>query len=373
MSVTVEQVSTNRQLESFIRFPKRLYRDVEQYIPDLTMDEKNNLNPKSNPAFANTESRLFLARRDGEVAGRIGAIRALQTSGEWKPDTLRFTRIDFIDDDEVVDALFDAVKAWGRELGCVSLKGPLGFSDLDKEGMLVEGFEYPNTLVTIYNHPYYPRQLERVGFVKDVDWVEYFIKISDQPNERIERLANVVKTRQKLHLVNVKNARELKPNLHAMFALLNEAYKSLYGVTPISSAQIDHYVGQFLPLVNLEFVKFIYDASNVMAAFSLGLPSLSKALKSCNGRLFPDGLFKILRAKKKNDALDLLLVAVRPDLQNAGLNALLMHEMNLTAIKYGIRYVESSPELETNEKVRAFWKNYESELRRRRRCFVCAL
>ena len=370
MPVTIERVNTHSQLMRYINFPMELYGRLPQYVPEIISDEKNNLT--KNPAFEGTEVRLFLAYKDGKLAGRIGAIRALRTLGAWKPEALRFTRIDFIDDDEVVDAMFKAVLEWGRELGCTELKGPLGFCDLEKEGMLVEGFEYPNTFITLYNYDYYPRQLERLGFEKDADWVEYQIKVPDKPSERVERLAGVVQKRNNLKLVNVRTAKELKTNLEAMFGLLNEAYRHLYGVTTITPAQVKHYVSQFLPLINLDFIKFLYDDKG-MAAFGIAFPSIGKAIKASGGRLLPFGIFRILRAKKKNDILDLLLVAVRPDLQNKGINALLMHEMNLTAMKYGITLVESNPELETNEKVQAFWTNYEAKQVRRRRSYHIAI
>ncbi len=366
MSVTIERVSTSAQLKRYIMFPMELYRGVLQYVPELISDEKKSLT--KNPAFEGTEVKLFLAYKDGKLAGRIGAIRALRTLGAWKPEALRFTRVDFVDDDEVVDALFGAVMEWGREIGAAELKGPLGFCDLEKEGMLVEGFEHTNTFITLYNYAYYPRQLERLGFEKDADWLEFQITVPKTPNERVERLAGIVQKRNKLTLVNVRNARELKPNLEAMFGLLNEAYRSLYGVTTITPAQVKHYVGQFLPLVNLDFVKFLYDDKG-MAAFGAAFPSIGKAIKASGGRLLPFGLFRILRAKKKNDILDLLLVAVRPDLQNKGVNALLMHEMTLTAMKYGITLAESNPELELNEKVQALWSNYEAKQVRRRRSY----
>ncbi len=366
MSVTIERVKTHAQLMRYINFPMELYGNLPQYVPEIISDEKKNLT--KNPAFEGTEVRLFLAYKDSKLAGRIGAIRAKRVLGAWKPEALRFTRVDFIDDDEVVDAMFSAVLEWGRELGCTELKGPLGFCDLEKEGMLVEGFEYPNTFITLYNFDYYPRQLERMGFEKDADWVEYQIKTPEKPVERVARLAAAVLKRNSLTLVNVRNARELKQNLEAMFALLNEAYRSLYGVTTITPAQVKHYVSQFLPLVNLDFIKFLYDDKG-MAAFGIAFPSIGKAIKASGGRLFPFGIFRILRAKQKNDTLDLLLVAVRPDLQNRGINAVLMHEMNLMAMKYGITLVESNPELETNEKIQAFWDNYEANRVRRRRSY----
>ncbi len=366
MPVTIERVTTCSQLRRYINFPMELYGNVPQYVPEIISDEKKNLT--KNPAFEGTQARLFLAYKNGKLSGRIGAIRAMRELGAWKPEALRFTRVDFIDDDEVVDALFKAVLEWGRELGCTELKGPLGFCDLEKEGMLVEGFEYPNTFITLYNFDYYPRQLERMGFEKDADWVEYQIKVPEKPSERVARIAGLVQKRNGLALVNIRSAKELKQNLEAMLSLLNEAYRHLYGVTTITPAQIKHYVSQFLPLVNLDFVKFLYDDKG-MAAFGAAFPSIGKAIKASGGRLLPFGIFRILRAKQKNDVLDLLLVAVRPDLQNKGINALLMHEMNLTAVKYGITLVESNPELEANEKVQAFWDNYDAKRVRRRRSY----
>lgn len=368
--VEICRVKDNAALKKFIRFGRSLYRDNPYYVPELVMDEMTNLRGDKNPTFEYCESAYFTAVRDNETVGRIGAIRFFDVVPQKERDTARFTRVEFIDDEEVSAALFKAAEDWAREKGCSAIHGPLGFTDLDREGMLVEGFDRLATFVTIYNHPYYPSHLERLGYGKEADWVEYLIKVPETPNERVEKLCGRVMKQRDLTLFKYGKRSELKPCLEDLFALLNEAYADLHGVVPLTAALKDHYVKQFLPLVRPEYVKLIYDKNQKLAAFGVAMPSFSRAMQKCRGEIFPTGFFHMLRSIKKHDLIDLYLVAVRPDMQNLGLNAILMHEINKACVENGVKYAESSPELENNEKVRAFWKNYEAEQHKRRRCYV---
>lgn len=368
--VEIQRVMGNAQLAQFIRFGRTLYKGNPYYVPELVMDETTNLRSDKNPTFEYCDAAYFLAKKDGAIVGRIGAVAFFDVVPQKERDIARFMRTEFIDDAEVADALFASAEDWARGKGCKAIRGPMGFNDLDREGMLVEGFDRIASFITIYNHPYYPAHLERLGYTKEVDWVEYLISVPDTPNERIERLCKRVLQTHQLRIFEYATRRQLKPCLEDLFSLLNEAYARLHGVVPLTPALKDHYVKQFLPLVQPEYVKLIYDKDEKLAAFGVAMPSLSAAMQKCRGEIFPTGWYHMLRALKKHDVIDLYLVAVRPDMQNMGLNAILMHEISKACIRNGVRLAESSPELETNEKVQAFWKNYETEQHKRRRCYI---
>lgn len=368
--VEVREIKTNRELKDFIRFPQTLYKGNPYWVPELIADEMTNLRKDKNPAFDYCEARYFVAEREGKIVGRIAGIVNHKANETWNQKRVRFSHCDFIDDAEVVDALFDAVEAWAREKGCAQVHGPLGFCDLDKEGMLVEGFDQPGTFVALYNHPYYKEQLTRRGYVKDIDWVEYLLNVPDHVNEKLDRLQAVVLRRQKATFFDYKSKKELSTKLAELFELLNESYEKLYGVVALTEKQIEHYKTQFLPMVQPDFLKIILDKNGKMCAFGLGLPTIANAVRKSNGRLFPTGLIRILHALKHNDTLELMLVAVHPDLQGSGLSAVLMNEFTKSCIKNGIKYAESGPELETNDKVQALWKQYDTVLHKRRRCFI---
>jgi len=368
--VEIREVKTFRDLKKFVDYPHRIYAGNPYWIPPLRMDELNTLRRDKNPAFEFCKARYWLAYKDGCPAGRIAGIINHRYEEKWGQKYARFGWIDFIDDEEISRALLETVEAWAREQGMTGVHGPLGFCDLDREGMLVEGFEELGTMITIYNYPYYPEHLEKLGYRKDADWVEFLLKTPEKIPETVERVNQLLLKRGRMKIVKAKKARDLRPYARSAFELVNQAYDALYGVVTLSDRQIEAVTKQYFSFINPDYAVAVLDEHDKMAAFGVAIPSLSKALQRGKGRLFPFGFIHLLRALRKNDRLDLYLIAVRPDLQNKGVNALLMTEITRSAMRNGIKTAESNPELEVNAKVQAQWKHYEGRQHKRRRVFL---
>lgn len=369
--VEVREANSTKEKKAFVKFPLELYKDCPQFVPFLLSDELDNFNPKKNPAFDFCEAKMFLAYRDGRVVGRIGAIISHAANQKWGTSRIRFTRVDFIDDYEVSQALFDAVIAWGREKGLQEIHGPMGFSDLDQEGMLIEGFDQDNNFITIYNYAYYKEHMARLGFDKDVDWVEYKIKIPEQVDPRIERLSQLVMKRSKMKMASFKSKREIRPYLKGAMRVINEAFENLYGTVPITDKLIQKYFSQFMMLINPHYVRMIIDENDEPVGVGFMLPSMNDCVRKSKGRLFLFGWIRILRAPyKKTDVIDLYLVGVKPKYQKQGHIALMLNDLTKEAIENHGKYAETGPELETNEKIQALWKSYEATQHKRRRCWI---
>jgi hypothetical protein len=369
-AVAVRPVANRRELKKFIRFPHTLYRGNPCWVPNLDFDEQNTLRPDRNPAFEHCQARCWLAWRQGRVVGRIAAILNQKHAEKWNQRYLRFGWADFIDDPAVSAALFAAVEAWARECGMEAVHGPLGFSDMDREGMLVEGFDERATTITNYNFPYYPAHLEKLGYGKDIDWLEYELTVVPEPDGNIARIAAVALRRNNLHLLQARSKKELLPYARELFRLLDDEYKDLYGVVPLTERQVDQYISQYLGFIRPEFVPVVLDESGRMVAFGITMPTLARALQKAKGRLLPFGFIHILRALRSNDRAELCLTAVRSEYQGKGVNAILMDEMHRLFIRRGIRQVESNPELETNLNIRGQWKHYPARQHKRRRVFI---
>lgn len=367
--IDVKEINSRADIKRFIQFPIDMYRDVEQYIPPLFGDEVDDFLKDKNPAFEYCEAKCFLAYRDGEIVGRIGAIFSKKANQKWGYRRMRFTQVDFIDDFEVSSALFAAVEGYAREMGCVELHGPLGFCDLDREGMLVEGFGERGLFYTYYNHPYYVEHMERLGFVKDADWLEYKIEVPDSL-DKIDRIAQLVLRRYDLHVPKIRNRLGFFKYKDAIFELLNDAYAKLYGVVPLTDAQIKKYTAKFLPLLDPRFTCFVLNEQEELVAFGITAPSFAQALKRSGGRFLPLGVFRILRAMRHNDALDMFLIAVRPDMQGDGINAVLMSHIYKSAKRMGMNVAETGPMLEANDRVRNQWRLLNPVQHKRRRCFI---
>jgi ribosomal protein S18 acetylase RimI-like enzyme len=370
MNIQIEEVTTLKGLKAFIHFPHTLYRGNPYWVPALTFDELNTLRRDKNPAFEYCQARYWLARREGKIVGRVGAILNRRHIEKWGQKYLRFGWLDFIDDPQVSAALMGAVEGWGRAEGLQAVHGPLGFTDMDREGMLIEGFNELATLATNYNYPYYPQHMERLGYVKDIDWVEYEISVPPEPNETIARIADLALRRNKLHLLQVRRKKDLLPYAYQLFDLLQEAYQNLYGFVPLTEKQVESYVKQYFGFVTPEFVPVVLDQQDRMVGFGIVMPSLSRALQKAHGRLFPFGFVHLLRALKKNDRADLYLVGVKTEYQGKGVNAILMDRMHRHFVKLGITKVESNPELENNVNVQGQWKYYDKRQHKRRRVFI---
>lgn len=369
--IEVREVTSKKERRIFASFHADMYKDVPQAIPDLVSDEYNNFNPGKNPAFEYCRVKQFLAYREGKCIGRIAAIINDAANLKWETKRIRFSRVDFIDDPKVSEVLFKAVEDWGREEGLTQLHGPIGFCDMDQEGMLVEGFDTAGMFITIYNHPYYINHLEKLGFAKDIDWVEYLVEMPQESNERLCQLSKLVLKKYKLKLIEPKSRKEIKPYLPKIFKLLNIAYKDLYGTVELSQAQIMKYYHQFILLINVEYVKLVVDEEGELVGFGLAMASMNHAVKKSNGRLFPFGWFRVLRAPYvAAEILDLYLVGVLPRMQNKGLTAILMNSMTESARINKVKYAETGPELETNNQVQALWKHYDTKQHKRRRCWI---
>ncbi|MBQ9989187.1 MAG: hypothetical protein IJP30_05585 [Clostridia bacterium] len=371
MRTEIVEVVTKRQEKEFVKFPVDMYRENLNYIPDLLNDELEAFRPEKNPALAFCRAKRFLAYQNGKVVGRIAGIVNMAANEKWGTKRIRYSRFDFIDDMDVSRALMDRVIEWGRLEGFEEIHGPMGFCDLDQEGMLIEGFDRPGMFYTIYNHPYYIEHMEALGFVKDVDWHEFRITIPDKPDPYMKRMSDIVLKRYKLSVQTPKNKKEIKEIVQTLFEIVNQAYDKLYGTVTLTPELIEKYYKQFILLVNPEYVRLVRDENNRAVGFGLALPSLNKAAVKSRGRLFPFGWARFLTAPKaKSDVLDLYLIGVVDEMRNKGVPAILINEIAETAIRNGVKYAESGPELETNDRVQSLWKRFESEQHKKRRCWI---
>lgn len=371
--ITIKALTPTRsELLEYIHFGIDLYRGNDCYVPPLIVDELDTLNPHKNPAAEICDSQSFMAYRDGRPAGTITAIMNRNANRRYHNTAVRFGFVEFVDNPEVVDALFAAVEEWGREHGATAIIGPMGFTDMDHEGMLIEGFDEPGTMATIYNHPYYPRHMERMGFEKDVDWVEYRITVPPAVPEKMARIAEIVKRKYGLRNVSVSSRKELKDKYgREFFHLINEAYADLYGFAPLTDRMIDHYIANYLGMLRLDDLSIIVDAEGRLAGAGISMPSMTRALQRTGGRLLPTGWWHLLQAIKGKgvDVVDLMLVAVRKDLLGKGVNALLFTDLIPRYNAHGYREAESNLELENNENVQKQWEYFERRLHRRRRAW----
>ena len=370
MAITIKKVSTQKELKTFIRFNYELYKDNPYSVPDLYDDMLNTFSPKKNAAFEFCEAVYFLAYKDDKVVGRIAGIINHRANETWQKKEVRFGWIDFLDDIEISRALLDAVSEWGKSKGMDTIQGPLGFTDFDAEGMLIEGFDQLSTMATIYNYPYYPQHMEKLGFEKDADWVEYKIYVPDAIPDKHKRISDLIQRKFNLKIKKYTSGKKIAAEYgQAIFELMNEAYAPLYGFSALSQGQIDQYIKMYLPIVDLRMVTLITDADDKLIAVGISMPSLSEALQKAKGRLLPMGwyhLMKVLFMHKYPPMLDLLLVA---EYQNKGVNALLFSDLIPVYQQLGFKYAESNPELELNGKVQAQWEYFETEQHKRRRAY----
>lgn len=370
MDIKLREVTSKRDLKNFVNFQFQLYNNNEYWVPPLKKEELFLLNRDKNPAFDFCETKYWLAYKDEKIVGRIAGIINYKFNEKFDKKIMRFGWIDFIDDAEVCSSLLSAVENWAKEKGMNEVHGPLGFTDMDGEGTLIEGFEEMSLLGAIYNYPYYPKLIEQNGYTKDIDWVEFQVTMTSDPvPEKISRINEIALKRNKLHVLRVKKSKELLPYAREMFYLINNAYKDLYGFVELSDKQIDMYVKQYFGFIKPEYLPIVLNEKNEMVAFGITMPSLSKAFRKANGNLFPFGFIHILKAMKNNPGLDLYLTAVRPDMQDKGVNAVLMNEINKLIIDKKITTVETNRELEDNTKVQAQWRFFEHRQHKRRRCY----
>lgn len=368
--VEVREVKTKKEFRRFINFHYQLYKGNPYWVPPLYKDEVDTLSKDKNPAFDYCDLTMWLAYKDGALKGRVACI--LNHNQQEKEGMLiaRFGWIDYVDDVEVSEALIKTVEKYAKEQGAVKLTGPMGFCDFDKQGMLIEGFEELDSMVTLYNYPYYAKHIERLGYVKDVDMLTHQLINGERVPEKLERLAEVVMKRTKLRFVPLKKTKDVLSYAKGIFTVLNEAYEVLHGVTVIPERQMEYLTKQYFSFIDPDYIKIVVNENNEVVAFGIAMPSLSKALQKNKGRLFPFGFIPVLKALKKNDNLELYFVGIKPELQDKGVNAVLMAEMTKSGISKGIKVAETSVTLETNLKIQAFWKHWDHRLYKRRRFYI---
>lgn len=371
--ISVNRVLNKFDLKRFVSFGNQLYRDNPYYVPDLISDDFKMLSPKYNPAFEFCEAAYFLAYEEERIVGRIGVIVNHKSNEKWQQQYARFTHFDFVDNLDVSRKLMDEAVKWAKEKGLMSIHGPLGFTDLDHQGMLIDGFDEMDMFITIYNAPYYAAHMEALGFIKDIDWVECQLRLDEEKAERLEKIAQYLEQKSAYRCIEFTRKKEVLPWAKPVFELYNTAYAPLYGTTDLNQEQVNMVIKTFLGFVNPDFIKIVVDQENQLAGFAIAMPSLSMAIKKSKGKLFPFGFLHILKAIKKNTVLDLYLIAVKPELQSTGINGILLNRVLKTARKYGMTHAETGPMLESNLKVQSQWKFFDVRQHRRRRVWIKAI
>ena len=371
MKPILKVVEGKRDLTKFIHFPEKLYKNDKWWVPALISDEYNTLQASKNPAFDYCEAKLWLALDEkGNVVGRVAGIINHEANKCWNEQTARFGWIDFIEDQEVLDTMLAEVQKWALEKGMVKLKGPLGFTDLDKEGLLVEGFEQLSPFTCIYNFPYYGPMLEKAGFTKDADWTQRIVTVPDE-FPRMMKLADAIAERAGVHVVQIKNKKELRKEADYLFRkVYNETFAPLYEFAPVNDRQIDQYINSYITILDKDFISIIHDKDERIVAFAITVPSLSKAVQKAKGRLLPFGIFPILKALHRNDTLEALMIGIHPDYQSKGLQVLLFKQIHENVIRRGdIKTMIMNPQLEENVKVQMIFDEYNPQPYMRRRSY----
>ena len=373
MSLEIRPVRTRAELRKFVNFPEKLYHDNPYYVPPLVFDQMDTLDQEKGAAQEFCDSVLYLAYRDGEPVGRVAAIVNYKANEQWDHKEVRFGWYDFVEDEEVAKALMDKVEEFGRQHGMESVVGPLGFTDFDPEGMLVEGYDQLSTMALIYNFPYYNDYLEHMGFGKDADWIEYKVQVPTVMPERWPRLEKIIMERAGVHLrpLTRKIIRE-EDYGHKVFRCINDCYKDLYNFTVLPDHMADKYLGFYLSILDLRFLSMVENEKGDLVAFGISMPSIVKALQKTRGKLFPFGWWPLLKSMfiKHGDMAELLLVGVHPDYQNSGVNSLVFMDMFRKFNAMGIKVAETNAILETNLKNQGQFRDFEHECKKRRRSYI---
>jgi len=369
-NLKIEEVKSKIDLNKFISFPDQLYKGNKYRVPQLHSFEKSSLMHEKNPAFDFCDARYWLAYQDGEIVGRIAGIINHKSNEIWKEKHMRFGWIDFINNDNVSDALIKTVEDWAKQEGMTAVHGPLGFTDMDLEGMLVEGFDEIGTQATIYNYPYYPAHLEKLGYTKDVDWIQHEIKVPSEVPERVKRITNLVLKKYDLRILNATKAKDLLPYAKKMFLTLNESFEHLYGYVPLTDKQIKQYTKDYFSMIDTKYVCFVLDKNDDVVGFGVSVLSLSKALQKAKGKLFPFGFVHILKALKKNNTVDMLLQGVKTDYIKKGVAAIFYNKLMQAYIDNGVEIAITSHILEDNNNSHQMFDSYETRQHLRRRIYI---
>lgn len=367
--ITIKEITSKADLTTFVKFPFELYKDCPYYVPSIIKEELEVMNPAKNPVFKNAQASYFLAYENDRIVGRIAAIINWIEVKELQKPKIRFGWFDVIDNIEVTKALLSKIADLGKQHALEFMEGPVGFSNMDKAGILIKGFEELNTMITWYNYPYYQKHMEQLGFEDAATWVEYKIKVPKETKEKVIKFARIIQERYQLQLLKFKKSKELLNYADDMFDLLNKTYSSLQTFVPIQPYQIEMYKKKYLPYLNPDYITCIADKNDKLIAFSIVMPSFSKALKKMNGKVYPLKFLHILKAQRRNDTAAFYLIGVDPEYQNKGVTALIFKEMNETFIRNGIEVVETNPELEENKAIQALWNDYEHDQHKKRRTY----
>lgn len=371
--IDIRKVSTKKDLRDFVQLPYKLYAGNSCYVPDLESDIYNVFNPSQNSGLEFTDIMPFMAYdAQGNAVGRIVGIINHRANQKWNTRNVRFGLIEFVDDRRVSAALLSAVETWGKEHGMEQIQGPMGIFDFDKEGMLVEDFDQLSSMITIYNPPYYPAHLEALGYEKEVDWIQVCIEIPKEVPEKYARVARLSKEMFGLTVRKLTHADIYKRGYgRKVFELLNQAYAPLFGYTELSDRQIDEYVNRYLPLIDKRLIPVVENDKGEIVGVAITMGSLSHALRKAKGRLFPFGWYHLLKALKwkREEKVDMLLIAVRPDYQGLGVNALFFDDLIPIYNQYHFRYAETGPQLEDNVKELSQWGPLHPAYTKRRRCY----
>jgi hypothetical protein len=369
MSVSIKEVESLRELKRFVQYPFKLYASCKYWVPPLINSELQTLRKDKNPAFDYSEAKYWLAYKDGKIAGRIAGIinhRSIDRCGER---LARIGWVDFIDDREVSEALFGTVEKWAAEKGLEGTHGPLGFTDMDNEGLLIQGYDKLPTIANIYNYPYYREHFEIYGYTKAEDWIQYIMNASQPIPDKVQRINNLIMQKYNLTVLKFSSVQEILPRAREIFDVLNASFVNLYGFVALTEKEIDYYVQQYFSFIRPEYISVVADVTGKIIGFGICMPSLSKAMQKAKGHLFPVGFIHILNALRKNDTIDLYLNGVLPEWQHRGVHSLYYYELNKAFIKNNIKTAISNPQLESNISAISVWKNYEKDLYIRRRCY----
>lgn len=373
MSVEIKEVQSRRELREFVNFPEKLYRHNPYYVPPLEFDQMDTLDQKKGAAQEFCDSKLYLAYKDGKLAGRVAAIVNRLANKQWNHKEVRFGWYDFIDDREVSKALMDKVEEFGRKYGMESVVGPLGFTDFDPEGLLIEGFDQLSTMALIYNYPYYVDHIEEMGFQKDADWIEYKIEVPKALPERVARMANIIEQRANVHVTPLtRKLIKEKDYAHKIFKIINECYKNLYNFTVLPEKMADKYIGFYLKVLDLNYVSLVENDKDEIVAFGITMPSIVRALQRSRGRLFPFGWWYLAKSLffKREEGVEMLLVGVNPEYRNSGVNTLVQLDMFKKYTEAGVKWAETNAILETNIKNQGQFKEFDRECKKRRRSYI---
>jgi GNAT superfamily N-acetyltransferase len=367
--ITVLEVKSESDLLKFIQFPMELYKSNNNYVPPLIKDEKNVWNPKENAALSFSEFKRFLAFKEGKIVGRIAGLINYKEVTELGIQKVRFGWLDFIDDLSVSKALIEKVKEFALAKNMSMIEGPMGFTNLDKAGMLTMGFDKLATMIGLYNFNYYPEHLEKLGLVKEKEWVEFEMNFPEILSEKVKKFSSLIAEKYKLNVLNFKNKKVILPLVEPMFKLLDQTYNTLSTYTPISDDQIKTYREKYFPFIDKNYVICVEDANHQLIAFAITMPSYSRALQKAKGKLFPFGWWHFLQAGKKNDRANFYLIGIHPDYQRRGVTAIIFKEIFIRFNKMGIKFAETNPELEENKSVQVLWQDYNPTNHKRRRTY----